>query len=136
MVHSERGAFSDGGGLKVDKNTFSDSKAAQRLVAILGEPDYSQYAGKARKILSKFFQYSSAVMSIQDDTIRKGTLEVWRRHFLAWVSVTNFPEIVETHLSNALVTQYRKCIKQTRKRDFEKGTLATESDKRTSGESQ
>ena len=100
----------------MDKYTFSDSQGAQNFVKILETLD-SRWAGKAKRILSKWFDYSSGVMSIQDGTVRRGTLDLWRQHFLRLAVESDFPKTLETHLCNAIVTQYRKCLNNTRKRD-------------------
>ena len=99
----------------MDKMTFSDSKAAQNLVmSMLNTSDYASYKVPAIRILAKWFEYSSSVMHIPNETIRKGTLYLWRKHFIAWVDETNFPEVMKSHMRNVIVGQYRKCITKTR----------------------
>lgn len=102
----------------MDTTTYSDSKAAQRLTELLQEPQFSSVAKAARVIVSKWFLYSSALMDIKDNTVRRGSLQMWRNHFLSWVKGRNLPPAIETHLSNVIVTQYRKCCTRSRKRDM------------------
>ena len=101
----------------MDKFTWSDSKAAQNLVKTLELPEYKAYCHKVGGILSRWFEYSSALMVIESEMIRMGSLNLWRQHFLNRVNSSNLPPILVTHLCNVIVAQYRKCRTRTRKCD-------------------
>ncbi|KKK50300.1 hypothetical protein LCGC14_3126390 [marine sediment metagenome] len=95
----------------MDSHTFSDSPAAENLVAILTEGQYAQHVVKVNKILSQWFAYSGSVMAILDEKVRQGTLNLWRAHFLERLRGNSLPAIVESHACNVIVTRYRQCLR-------------------------
>ena len=101
----------------MDKATFGDSQAAQNLVtSMLNNPDYASYKSRATRILAKWFEYSSAVMGIQNKTIRLGILTLERKHFLTWIDKADFPKVMKTHMCNVIVGQHRRLINESRNR--------------------
>jgi hypothetical protein len=95
----------------MDEHTYSNTKAAVNLYHMLDTPEYAPYKDKARKILSKWFQYSSAVMSIPNADVCRGSLDLWRAHFLQLVDKRQFPEVVRSHVHCVITAQYRKCCR-------------------------
>jgi hypothetical protein len=93
----------------MDQFTFGDSRAATNLVKILNDPDNAPCRNKVSNILSRWADYSNAVMDIQNPTICRGTLDMWRQHFLSSLRDDQIPTPVRSHAENVMVATYRKC---------------------------
>ena len=96
----------------MDKHTFGSSKAAVNLTDMLGRDEYHEYQDRATRILSRWFEYSSAILDIQNPSICRGTLNIWRGHFREWVGNGQFPEIIRRHIDNVMTAQYRRAKKR------------------------
>ena len=91
----------------MDKYTFSDSPAAQHLAELLSQPEYH----KARETITKWMEYSAAIMDIQLEVARRGTLNYWKQHFLRRAEALHLPSEVESHMKNVIVGRFRELIK-------------------------
>jgi len=92
----------------MDSHTFGNSQSAINLMTILEKPENEQHSHQVARILDKYIKSIKAIMFIPDKTIREAVLLAWRKRFLDWVNNNDFPELVRTHLSCAIVTEDRK----------------------------
>ena len=92
----------------MDKNTFSNSKAAQNLVGILEQPENLSYCSAVSSLLSRCQQEMRAIMTISNLDLRRTILTIWRHRFVDLVKAREFPDIIETHTLCVVVGFYRK----------------------------
>jgi len=98
--------------IEIDKFTFGNSRAAINLTNILNMPEYSSYAPKALRILSKYMTSIKALTSIPNKETRETALGIWRNNFVRLVNNTDFPDVLKTHMNNVATRQKRKLLKE------------------------
>ena len=95
----------------LDPCTFGDSRAAKILVKILVEHPIS-VARKASRLFCRYNHGLNQLVGIKDANIRITLLKLWLDFHIQTIKQGDFPEGVDSYLSNVMSKGYKNVLKE------------------------